>query len=121
MAKRIAGICYVTVDGTQLELKSDTGLEVQMSETVKTAIMSSNGATYYQEVPTEQYISGEFVVPKDFPFDKLETGDDMTITAELANGVVYTLSGAFVADGLTFSATGGTVTLKFVGNKAVKS
>lgn len=121
MAKRIAGICYVTVDGTQLELKSDTGLEVQMSETVKTSIMSSNGTTYYQEANTEQYISGEFLVPKDFPFDKLETGDDMTITAELANGMVYTLSGAFVADGLTFSAAGGTVTLKFVGNKAVKS
>lgn len=121
MGKRIAGICYVTVDGIQLELKSDAGLEVQMSETVKTAIMASNGTTHYQELPTEQYISGEFLVPKEFPFEKIEQEDDMTITAELANGMVYTLSGAFLADGLTFSPTGGTVTLKFVGNKAVKS
>ena len=35
MAKRIAGICYVTVDGTQLELKSE-----KRGSTIESSVIS---------------------------------------------------------------------------------
>ncbi len=42
------------------------------------------------------YVKGTLKVPKNFPVSKITSSDEMTITAELANGQDYVLSAAWL-------------------------
>lgn len=119
MAKRISGICYVSVDGSMLSLKSDSGLDCTMADVTRTEELSTHGVVGYSETPVAPSISGEFYVDQAFPMEKLQKESDMTVTAELANGKVFTLSGAFVSGDAMISGSSGTISLKFVGEKGI--
>lgn len=113
MAKSIAGTCYVKVDGEQLSLNGS--LSCTMNTVVREAILGSNGVAGFSENPVAPTISGTFNVPKDFPVERLMSSTAMTVTAELANGMVFTLSDAFVSGEVSFSPNDGTVALTFTG------
>lgn len=113
--KSIAGTCYVKVDGEQLSLSGS--LTCSMTETVREAVMGSLGVAGYSETPIAPTISGTFNVTSDFPMDSLLNNTDMTVTAECANGMVFTLSGAFVSGEVSYSPNDGTVQLTFTGEK----
>lgn len=115
MGKRIAGTCYIKVDGQQLELEGS--LEFPLSQVVRESKVASGRVVGFGETKVVPYISGNFFVPSDFPLEKLLSSEDMTVTAECANGMVYTLSGAFMSDQANFNPIDGTTTIKFDGEE----
>jgi hypothetical protein len=117
MAKRIAGTCYVKVDGEQLEVKG--GLEIAGMPFVREAVMHSAGLAGFKETPRVPSVKLTVIVGENFPLKKLLDGTDMTITSELANGMVHTLSGAFVVGEPDVKAEDGEMDLEFNGKKGI--
>lgn len=113
MAKRIAGTCYFKVNGEQLELQGN--LEFPMNKVTRETVLSTGGNVGFKETVIAPYISGDFIVLAEFPVETLTENTDMTITAECANGMVYTLSGAYLIENAAFKPVDGTVSLKFEG------
>lgn len=112
---RISGICYIKVNGEQLSLNGS--LTCTMNTVTREAVMGSTGVAGFSETPVAPTISGTFNVGSDFPIDTLMQTTDMTVTAELANGMVFTLSEAFVSGEAQYSPSDGTVSLTFTGVK----
>ena len=113
MAERVAGTCYIKVDGEQLEISGN--VQYPLSKTKKEAIEGINGSPGYKETTIIPYLNVDAILTPDFPREKLVSGSDMTITAEFANGQVYTLMGAYLADEPQADAIEGTVSLSFKG------
>lgn len=115
MGKRIAGVCFIKVDGEQLEVKG--GIECPLSETMKETQMGVNAPAGYSETAQRPYIKGSFFFNEDFPIEKVTTGSEMTITAELANGKTYVLSEAWLEGEVPVKNDDGTTDLEFSGIK----
>lgn len=113
MANRTAGICFVKVDGTQLEIKG--GLECPVADKKREVVMSSSGPVGYKETPVAPMVKASAIFTNDFPMEKIRNGTAMTITAEFANGKVYTLSDAFLATEASAKGEEGEVELEFHG------
>jgi len=112
---RIGGTCYVKIDGLQVSLTG--GIEVPMNTKIREDVMGLAGDVDYKETHRAPYVKGTFKVPKAFPVSKLMDSDQMTITAELANGMVYVLSEAYQAGEANHNAEEGTVDLEFHGTE----
>lgn len=112
---RIAGTCYIKVDG--LQLSATGGIEVPMNTKIKDDVIGLAGDVDYKETHRSPYTKATLKVPKDFPVDKLSQSDQMTITSELANGQVYVLSSAWVHGELNHNAEEGTVDAEFHGEE----
>lgn len=117
MGKRVAGICYIKVDGTQLEVKGS--VEVPLTETKKETVMGTAGAAGYKEEPIAPFVKLTAIFTADFPLAKVQTGTGMTITAELPNGKVYTLSNAQLVGDPTVKVDEGELELQFDGDKGM--
>jgi hypothetical protein len=117
MAQRISGICYIKVDGTQLEVKG--GLEAPLVETKREPVNSATGTVGYKETVVTQYVKVSTLFTRDFPIQALRDGTDMTITAEFANGKVYTLSGGFLSNEAGAKGEEGEVELEFSGTRGI--
>lgn len=115
MAKRVAGICYIKVDGAQLEVSG--GIEVPLVDVKRETVMGLSGPAGLKETALEPYVKVSAIVGADFPYDTLRTNTEMTVTAELANGKVYTLSGAFIKGEPSVKGDEGTVELEFGGKR----
>lgn len=113
MGKKVAGTCYIKVDGEQLELSGN--MEFQPNKVSRESVLSTGGVVGYKETVVAPYISGDFVVTEEFPWTTITENTDMTITVECANGMVYTLSGAYLIENAAFKPIDGTVSLKFEG------
>jgi hypothetical protein len=113
MAGRVAGICYVKVDGTQLEVKG--GIEYNALKTKREVVMGLAGVAGYKESAIPFSLKITAIYTKDFPTNQLQNGTNMTITAELANGKVYSLSNAWVEGEMMVNGEEGTVEIEFVG------
>ncbi|MBS1198160.1 MAG: phage tail protein [Proteobacteria bacterium] len=111
--KRVAGICYVKADGEQFDVSG--GLEVPLIDVKREAVMSVTGPAGYKETAVEPFIKLSAVVGASFPIETLQSATDMTVTAELPNGMVYTLSGAYIKGEPALKADDGTVDLEFGG------
>jgi hypothetical protein len=116
-APRVAGICYFKIDGEQLEAKG--GIECPITTTKRETVEGLTGVAGYKETARTPYIKGNFVFGPDFPLAKLESGTDMTITAELANGKTYVLSGAYLVGDPAAKGDEGEVELEFNGVKGL--
>lgn len=112
---KIAGTCYIKVDG--LQLSATGGIEVPMNTTLKENMVSLDGKVDYKETHRAPYTKLTAKVPKNFPRDKIINSDNMTITSELANGDVYVLSNAFVEGELNHNPEEGTVDVQFTGEE----
>lgn len=115
MSKKVAGTCYVTVDGEQLVVQG--GVEVPLTDVIRETIVPG----YYKETERTPYVAVTSVVTQEFPVEKLKSGTEMTVTAELANGKTYVLSGAYLVEEPSYAADDGTTTLRFEGSKGVWS
>lgn len=114
MAK-IAGTCYLKVDGQQLSLTG--GVETPMNTVIKDDVIGMAGDVDYKETHRSPYTKGTFKVPKDFPLDKLVSSDAMTITTEYANGMVYVLSYAWLHGEANYNGEEGTADIEFHGQE----
>lgn len=115
MAKRVAGICYIKVDGEQLEVAG--GIEVPLMDVKRETVMGLAGSAGYKESAIEPFVKLSAIFTPNFPIVTLQTNTEMTITTELANGKVYTLSGAFVKGEPSAKGEDGTIDLEFGGKK----
>lgn len=113
---RVAGICYIKVDGEQLELKAS--MEAPLMQVKNETVMASAGVAGRKETPVTPYIKGKFVFTKKFPTQKL-SGDNLTVTAEFANGKVYTLSQGYVVGDVPVNGEEGEVELEFNGKRGI--
>ena len=109
MAQRIAGICFVKVDGAQFEIAGD--IEIPLIEFKREAVMGLTGPAGYKETAVEPYVKVKALFTPDFPINTT-----LTVTAELANGVVYTLSNAFVRGEPKAKPVEGEIELEFSGS-----
>lgn len=119
MGQRIAGICYIKADGVSLEVKG--GIEIPLSPVSRETVMSLQGNAGFKEMANRQYIKVEAIFTRDFPINSLATKTNMTVTAELANGKAYTLTGAYLEGDTVSNGEEGTTSLEFSGVSGVWS
>lgn len=117
MAKRVAGTCYIKVDGDQLEVKG--GVECTVGDVTREAVVSTRGVVGFKETQRVPSTKLTAIFTEDFPMEKITEGEDMTITAEFANGKVHTLSGAFLVGESTAKGEEGETDLEFNGTKGI--
>jgi len=115
MGKRVAGTCYIKVDGTQLEVKGS--VEVPLTDRKLEAVVGLNAVAGYKEEVRTPYVKLSAIFKDDFPRDTLQKGTEMTVTVELPNGKVYTLSDAFLVGEPAVKADEGETELEFNGMK----
>jgi len=118
-APKIAGTCYIKVDGDQLEIKSDSGIEATLFDVQRETIMGQSGVAGLKETARTPMAKGTFILGANFPLDKLNTATDMTVTTEFINGKVYTLTGAYVVGESNFKSDSGEVEIEFNGIKGI--
>ena len=114
-AKRVAGICYIKVDGEQLSVEG--GVECPMMDVKRETVMSLSGPAGFKETSLAPFIKVSVNLVPGFPLEKLQTNTSMTITAELANGTVYTLSDAWINGEPAAKGDDGKIELEFGGLK----
>ena len=117
MANRVAGICYVKVDGDQFDVEG--GVECPLSDLKRETVMALAGPAGFKETALEPYVKLTAIFGPSFPIDKVKSSTDMTVTAEMANGKVYTLSGAFLRGETPVKGDEGKVELDFGGKKGI--
>ena len=118
MSNRIAGVAYLKVDGAQYFLSGK--LTVSYGSVVREGLSGLSGVAGYKETPRVPSIEGEFFTTADISLKNLEAVTDATITAEMANGKNYVLSGAWSAGTADINAAEGTFTMKFEGLKLIE-
>ena len=113
MADRIAGTCYVNADGFQIALAGTC--TVDRKDTEKTGMTGLSGNVGYSEKPRVPSIEVEFFHTRQTSVDSILDMEDGTVTAELANGKVWTLRNAYVQGAPTVDAEESKMTVKFEG------
>jgi predicted heme/steroid binding protein len=114
---RVAGTCYIKVDGQQLDVSG--GIEATINDVAREEIMSATGHVGYKEMPVPQRVSLKTYFTADFPLEKIRSASNMTITCEFPNGRVYTLSNAYLKGEKTASSESGEIDLEFVGERGL--
>jgi len=117
MGKRVAGICYVKADSAQLEVQG--GVECPATDKTRETVMGLAGPAGFKETARTPYIKLTAINTPDFPRKTLAESTDMTVTAELANGSTYVLSGAYLVGEPAVSGDEGTIELHFEGDKGI--
>lgn len=113
MGKKLAGTCFVKVNGEQLELQGN--IEFPMNSVQRETMISTTGVVGFKETVVAPYVSGDFIVRAGFPIEDIKENTAQTITVECANGMVYTLSDAYVTDVIAYKPVDGTLTIKWEG------
>lgn len=118
MAKRVAGIVYVKMDGAQLEV-GEAGVEAPLTDMMRETVKGTTGVAGFKETHRTPSMKVTAIFRDDFPLEKVREGTDLTVTAEFPNGKVYTLSGAYVVGEPSAKSSDGTVELEFEGEKGI--
>jgi hypothetical protein len=113
VAQRIAGIAFLTVDGTQLALRGN--FTVSPSAVERTMLAGQDGVHGYQELPRVPYIEAELSTVPGLLLEDLEAETDVTVIAQLANGLQYTLTGGTCKGGLENVTRDGQVRVRWEG------
>lgn len=112
-SKRIGGIVYVKVDGKQIKTKG--GFEVPISNKKRATVMADDGPAGYSEAAHPNQVKGNILITPDFPLSAITGGTDLTITVELANGMTYVLTEAFLAEHAPLKSDSGECEMTFEG------
>lgn len=113
MGNRRAGTCYIKADGNQLEV--DSGVEVPLSDVSRETKMASGKPVGFKETGLAPYVKGTFAIKSQKDFQSIVQATSLTVTAEFANGGVYTLSDAWVNGEPAYNADEGTAEIEFGG------
>jgi len=92
MAVRFAGIAFLMIDGDQLPLRGN--FTVSPSAVERTMIAGQDRVHGYQELPRVPYIEADISALPGLSLEDLEAQRDVTVVAQLANNMQYTLAGA---------------------------
>jgi Phage tail tube protein len=113
MAQRIAGIAFLTVNGTQLSVRGN--FTVSPSAVERTMIAGQDGVHGYQELPRVPYIEADLSTIPSLLLENLEAETDVTVIAQLANGMQYTLTGGTCKGGFENNTRDGQVRVRWEG------
>jgi hypothetical protein len=113
MAERIAGIAFLTVDGQQLALRGN--FTVSPSPVERTMLAGQDGVHGYQELPRVPYIEADISTMPGFYLEDLVAQTDVTVVAQLANHMQYTLIGATCKGGLENNSRDGQARVRWEG------
>lgn len=95
MAK-IAGVCYIKADDIQFEVEG--GVECPLSAVIREPVESlSRDSNSFSEKNITPYVKLTALFVPELDVERLSSATDLTVTAELANGRVYTLTEAYLA------------------------
>lgn len=111
MGQKVAGTCYVKVDGAQLVING--AIEAPLNEFKRETIVKG----YFKEEDNTPFVKGEFVGVKQTDWQKIVNATNATVTVEFANGTVYILSGAYIVGDANHSSEDGKVSLEWNGNE----
>ncbi|MCR8720047.1 phage tail tube protein [Pseudomonas syringae] len=111
MGQKVAGTCYIKVDGTQLTIIG--GGEAPLTNVKRDTVVPG----YYKEVDKAAWLKFQALHTADLPLKLLTTGVDMTITCEFSNGKIYVLSGAYLVEDPISKADDGAIDFKFEGSQ----
>ena len=115
MSQRIGGILFVKVNGVQYKAKA-TNFEVIHGNNKKEGVAGIDGVHGYKETIVVPSISGAITDDIDLDMKNLQSFDDVTVTAEQANGKVVVLRNAwFCAQDEAIGTEEGEVPFKFEG------
>lgn len=117
MANRVAGMCFIKCDGQQFEVKGS--VEAPIMATMRENVMSLTGLAGFKEVAQRQFVKLTAIFTADFPLSLFRSSTNMTVTAEMANGRVYTLAGAFLEGEPVINGDEGEVEIEFSGTKGI--
>ncbi|MEH6478369.1 MAG: phage tail tube protein, partial [Sneathiella sp.] len=93
MGKKIGGTVYIKFDGKQLTLGGS--MTAMLDDSEREGVAGLSGVVGFNEKPVVPYIEGEFFMPDETSMDEIRDITSATITVELANGKVGTLSEAW--------------------------
>ena len=110
---RIAGVCFLKVDGQQYNLKGN--LKITFSQSVRTGVAGQDGVHGFTEAPSVPYIEADLSDLGGMSLQTLAGVSNATVTAELANGKTYVLRQAWFSGEITANAADGTTPVKFEG------
>lgn len=117
MANRVAGIVFIKCDGQQFEVKGS--VEAPIMATMRENVMSLTGMAGFKETAQRQFLKLTAIFTKDFPINLFRSSTNMTVTAEMANGRAYTLTGAFIEGEITAKGDDGEVDIEFSGTRGI--
>lgn len=113
MAERIAGIAFLMVDGNQLALRGN--FTVSPSPVERTMLAGQDGVHGYQELPKVPWIEGDISLMPGVFMEDLEAETDVTVVAQLANYMQYTLVGATCKANLDLNTRDGLTRVRWEG------
>ncbi|WP_207458655.1 phage tail tube protein [Azospirillum sp. SYSU D00513] len=115
MGKKVAGTCYLKVDGTQYALRG--GLTVSPDAFEREGIAGMDGVHGYKETPRVPSIAADLTDTDGLSLERLLAITNATVTAELANGKTYVLREAWTKGAHELDAAEGQVSVTFEGVK----
>lgn len=112
-AARIAGTCFLKLDGQQYDLKGD--LSVMPHSIKREGVAGMDGIHGFKETQVVPFIEGTVTLSPGLSVKALQGVSDSTVTAELSNGKVYVLRNAWFAGEPAIDGAEGQVPLRFEG------
>ena len=97
MALRIAGTAFVTVNGEQIPLRGN--LTIQSSAFERTMLAGQDGIHGYQEIPSVQFVEGDFSTIPQLLMEELDGQVNETVVVQAANGRIYSFTEAMCKAG----------------------
>lgn len=113
MGQKIAGTCYIKADGMQFEVTGS--VEVSLYAVKRESVLPG----FYKEEELTPYVKLEALFTRDFSIDTLSNSVEMTVTAELANGKNYVLTGAYLVGDNAAKVDEGKLSLEFNDKKGI--
>lgn len=111
--KRVAGTCYVKINGKQLEIAGE--VTVSPANRERESKVGLSGVTGYIERPRVPYIEVECSADGATPLAELDGATDVTVSAELADGFTYVMRDAWSTTPAEKKASDGGYTVRFEG------
>lgn len=113
MAQKIAGTAFLTVANVQVALKGN--FTVSPSAVERTMLAGQDRVHGFQELPRVPWIEGEISTLPGFSLEVMELDTDVTVIAQLANRMMYTLYGAACKSGFEINTRDGQVRIRWEG------
>lgn len=118
MGRKVAGVCFIKADDVQFEVEG--GVEVPLSKTMREPVESlSNESGHFSEKGMIPFVKLTSIADPGIDIDKITNATDLTVTAELANGWIYTLTEAYLSGDNTVKGDEGKIDLQFNGRKGI--
>lgn len=112
MGKKVAGTVYVKVDGVQLTVTG--GVECPLMDVKRETVAPG----FYKEEDLAPFVKLSAIDDPDLSIKNITNSTTATVTAELANGRVYVLSGGYLV-GEPTTKDDGTIDFEWNGDKGV--